>query len=163
MGGPGSTRWGSYSKRNLVENCHWLDVRDVMRSEVVLGRRRTLAWSDPWTGSVAFRMHYAVECAPDSSMHINVQYLDGSDSQPAVQIIPLKPMPLIHGVRQWFGCPSCGVRCFKLYRPGQAPFACRRCHRLTYYICQERRHAEVNEEEEALESYIRSRQRLARL
>jgi hypothetical protein len=40
--------------------------------------------------------------------------------------------------RQWFRCPRCGRRMFKLYRPPGSPFfACRQCHDLTYRCLQE--------------------------
>jgi hypothetical protein len=42
------------------------------------------------------------------------------------------------GQRQWFLCPRCGRRMFKLYRPpGSAFFGCRRCHDLAYRCVQQ--------------------------
>ena len=39
--------------------------------------------------------------------------------------------------RYWLQCPSCGRRCFKLYRPDPSSgFACRECHQLTYRSAQ---------------------------
>lgn len=35
------------------------------------------------------------------------------------------------GVRRWFACPMCSVRCATLYLRHDR-FACRQCHRLTY-------------------------------
>lgn len=38
---------------------------------------------------------------------------------------------------RWFACPVCGRRVAKIYRPSEdSPFACRRCHDLTYRSVQ---------------------------
>lgn len=41
------------------------------------------------------------------------------------------------GIRYWFVCPTCGKRIGKLYVTLSAnEFKCRRCHNLTYQLCQ---------------------------
>src|ERR1700722_18898824 len=41
--------------------------------------------------------------------------------------------PHFGGLRWWFGCPLCGRRVQKLYRPESAGrFGCRNCHDLSY-------------------------------
>ena len=62
------------------------------------------------------------------------------DSPDTVQkyVLMLDRQPRHYGGTQtYFCCPLCDRRCNVLYRPiKRKPFACRRCHDLTYESCQ---------------------------
>ena len=54
-----------------------------------------------------------------------------------IQVTGTMPKPF-KSFREWFTCPRCGSRRFKLYQPDpSSSFACRHCHKLTYRSTQE--------------------------
>lgn len=108
MGGPGSGRWGGYTKRRTVEGCRVLRVRDIadkLREEGVTGEGFTLT------------------CKVETS------------AGPQAVTILREPARL-GGFRLWLLCPRCETRRLRLYLL-RGVYACRVCHGLTYTSSQE--------------------------
>jgi len=107
--------------RRYCERVRQLDIR-------TLQRQRSLSPST--TTIIEWQMGGAVHLQAEFE-RIRLRYrLDG---QPIEQRINLAETRVRYGRRAWFGCPSCGRRCAKLFL--RARFACRICAKV-YYECQ---------------------------
>lgn len=98
-----------------------MDIRLLQRRGVLIpGTTKTIGWD------MLVRIQLAIEF-----QRVRLRYrLDGV---PIEQCINLGDTRVRYGRRAWFGCPSCGRLCAKLYLRGR--FVCRACARL-HYECQ---------------------------
>ncbi len=118
-------------------------------------------WKLDNTGEVVSSIAFEVAYDGLYSYRARVVYAvaDGV-GDPIILDIPLDfTSPGFGGLRSWFRCPAstpvgtCGRRVGKLYLPpGEAVFACRECHRLTYRSCQASRRPRSGS---ALDRYIK--------
>lgn len=134
MGGYGSTRWSMHTKRETVENCLTLSVRDLVKIGAL---RRGQRWSGSvrWSvGSATTATVSAIVDAAESDGQVWLIYsVSGRPVSLKVQLTTFAPQ------RWLFVCPLCGEqRAAKLYKPPRADrFGCRVCHDLTYKSSQE--------------------------
>jgi hypothetical protein len=137
MGGYGSTRWGSHSKKYAVEDGYILSIKAIY-STLVPRWMGTITWSR--NGEKVANIGYRVITNESIPSSINLFYTwNGKDIDYMVYLTTTR-LPW-GGNRFWFSCPStkCRRRVAKLYlAPGSPYFACRTCHRLTYRSCQEK-------------------------
>ena len=145
MGGSGSGRWGSHSKKTTVDECLFLTAKPL---------KKAVAYGPGWGGTVNWSrngepcawLSYTTEALADG-LAIRLKYSTGSREtrKPAdypVQVVSSS----VHlgGVRWFFLCPlmvngaPCRCRVAKLYLPpDDLYFGCRGCHGLTYASAQE--------------------------
>jgi hypothetical protein len=148
MGGSGSTRWNSHTKKYTVENCSRLDTNRWMREGILQGGIHQFGewhWLDTITGETISSVGYEVDTTNSDYSWIRLFYLiprtrDQLDYKIKLTTTP----PNFGGLRWWFICPlsvnghSCHRRIGKLYLPNYARFyGCRRCYDLTYTSSQE--------------------------
>jgi hypothetical protein len=136
MGGYGSTRWDSHSKKYAVEDGYALKIKTIY-SSLVPYWNGTITWSR--NGEKIASIGYRVITGDEFPIAIQLVYTwRGKDINYRVDL-NTSPLPW-GGHRYWFTCPnsSCRRRVANLYLPpGNPYFACRTCHRLTYRSCQE--------------------------
>jgi hypothetical protein len=137
MGGYGSTRWNSHSKRYAVEDGFVLPMKVILSSRV-WRYQGTLTWSRnrEKIGSIGYR----VDMDQGIPSSINLIYTWNGKDMDYIVRFSRSPLPW-GGDRYWFSCPytNCQRRVAKLYLPPGSPyFACRSCHKLTYRSCQEK-------------------------
>ncbi len=138
------------TKKRQVESCLQLDIHKLMRLGIVHEGAHTtgnLQWHNLVAGTVAGECRYWVDCRRTGAAAMGIKY-QTRDGEWVMQLIPLgTTRPNYGGLRWWFRCPlkapsgrRCGRRVGKLYLPpGEAYFACRECHELTYQCRQEHR------------------------
>ena len=157
MGGPGSTRWGTYTPKTTVEECLTLSMGVVGQFEGLQERTPwwgTIKWTKVRTGEETARIGYAFYPLGEGyewDGRLRLKYtitrsqFGGEDEKTDVEYgINLETTPCnFGGERWWFRCPlvkngsSCGCRCFKLYCPPDADyFGCRECYDLTHESAQ---------------------------
>jgi hypothetical protein len=136
------------TKKRQVESCLQLDIHKLMRLGIVREGAHTtgsLQWHNLVAGTVAGECRYWVDCRRTDAAALGIKYQvqDGGQVMTMIGLTPTRPN--YGGVRWWFRCPvkalsgrRCGRRVGKLYLPpGEAYFACRECHELTYQCRQE--------------------------
>jgi len=150
MGGYGSTRWGTYTKKYTVEDCRELSVFDLCR-EGVIGpnacTRGAWAWWNSRTGERTASICYAVKSVERGYLLLTLSYTFTGEAEPVNMGILIEPTrPHFGGVRYWFRCPLIvsGNRCLrrvgKLFLPPRGRyFGCRRCYGLAYRSSQDSR------------------------
>lgn len=155
MGGYGSGRWGSHSKKNTVEDCLTLTMKPLKaaleymeRTVKTLDHGRTRAGSLSWSrnGEPFAAVSFSVEDW-DGGLAVRLKYSRGSgeDKRSVDYLVNVEDAPVHLGGRRWFFlCPvlvrgnPCGRRSAKLYLPpGGLYFGCRECYHLTYTSSQE--------------------------
>jgi hypothetical protein len=141
MGGYGSTRWGSHSKKTQVEECRKLTVF-FLKPYLRPGAAGTVRWSRG--GEEIGSISYMVYGFGYSAHEIHLTYTIGARSGNPVKYdypVQLVKTDLSWGKeRFWFLCPvvGCGRRVGCLYlAPGAKYFACRHCYDLSYETRQE--------------------------
>jgi len=139
MGGYGSTRWGWYSKRLTVEECHKLHL-STMRGTIAQGAGfwGTVYWTigERPAGDITYR----VEAQGVRLVYTMTDKSSGSKQDYSYLVGLARTFPHFGGVRYWFVCPlvGCGRRVGVLYLPpGGRYFGCRHCYKLTYESAQE--------------------------
>jgi len=144
MGGYGSTRWGSHSKRATVEDGLVLPISDTLKKALALapGTGGTLRWSrnGETFASIAFRRE-----DENGVRFLRLEYNAGSgESKRSMSyLVEMASASTPRGGLKWyFLCPAhgggCRRRCSKLYLPpGGDVFACRECYGLSYESCNE--------------------------
>ncbi len=144
MGGFGSTRWGDTLTRVSTENLPRLDVRALVRAGgLEPGSTTTVTWRDG-----ASIMIHVLPGAPDSlALRYTTHTGTGQWLQVADRIAVTRTVCHFGGTREWFACPTCGLRCAVLYAL-LGRFRCRRCHHLAY--ASTRRHARLSRNDERL-------------
>jgi len=146
MGGPGSGRPRSYSRKDTVEDCLVLDMSLFVCNRLVragFSKMGTLSWSNPATGEKVSSCGYAVDTLGASSLRLF--YTFARTGEAVKYSVPLATTtPNYGGTRWWFLCPLasnrnlCNRRVAKLYLPpGGKYYGCRTCYDLTYTSCQE--------------------------
>jgi hypothetical protein len=149
MGGSGSGNWYRWSKKEIVEDCHVLDVFSMAREGVLAAdnwRSGWWSWRNTRTGKEVASVGYEVNTRdrwPWLRLHYTVSPRS-SEKQKYDYTIRLQTTPCNYGGRRWwFTCPltvngrSCGRRVGKLYLPPNSHyFGCRHCHDLTYESCR---------------------------
>lgn len=148
MGGHGSGRWGSHTKKTTVEECRSLDASLWAREKILEeGTFRSGAWhwTDSSTGekraSIRYEVHATLEGLP---AYVWFRYsLARSGENLDYKVLLEITRPRLGGLRWWFICPlcangrTCGRRVGKLYLPpGGKYFGCRHCYDLTYKSSQ---------------------------
>ena len=133
MGGSGSTRWGSHTKKRTAEECLVLDVNSLVKHHI--GRENMIQpfWC---SGNVGQRFYFEfINLEGDGPALILESSLNASSD--AQQITFISTPGTRGGLRWWFRCPRCKRRVAKLYVPADGiSFACRLCHALTYTSAQ---------------------------
>lgn len=136
MGGYGSSRWGFYRKKTVVEDCLKLPIGLIREGlEGGKGHRGAVNWT--LGGRVKASISYTVEAGG-----IRLSYrVGGEQGQDCSYFVALtETFPRLGGVRYWFVCPlrGCGQRVGTLYLPpGGRYFGCRHCYDLAYTSAQE--------------------------
>ena len=152
MGGYGSGRWGTSKPgaRTLVESCHALDMKFLVREGVVgpdVDHAASWEWLDRDAKAVIASIRVEVRTGTDSG----TARLLYSVSRNGVREVQDYPIPLetttigTRGRRWWFRCvasraggPECRRRARVLYLPPRGRvFACRSCHGLAYQSSRE--------------------------
>lgn len=144
MGGYGSTRWGSHSKRDTVEDGLVLSMRPLLKL-IKEGREwpGIVTWSSG--GEKRAEISVALETGSEGTF-LRFKYSAGrgeENRRDVSYLVEIASLPTPKGGLKWyFLCPghsgTCRRRCSKLYKaPGSAVFACRECHKLTYTTSQE--------------------------
>jgi hypothetical protein len=141
MGGYGSGRWGSHTRKTTVEQCHTVNLARLERAglfrhlatNTVNG---SLQWANPSTGQVAAAVGFILE-STDNAIVLTLAYrIRDEDMHIPVQIQTTTPN--FGGTRYWGTCPDCRRRVRKLHLPpGQCQFSCRKCLGLSYHSVQE--------------------------
>jgi len=141
MGGFGSGRWGSHSKRYTKENSLTLDLNFILKHGGLEPRTGTVHWSrnDKEFASI----HYEIRRTFEGKFRLNLDYQNNGES--VFESIELVSTPQnLGGERYWMCCPlicngiPCNKRRSKLYSPpGCKYFGCRDCLDLTYESSQE--------------------------
>ena len=145
MGGPGSSRWGSYSKKTIVEDCLLLTPRPL---------KKGLAYGPGWSGSLSWSrsgerfawVGYSTELA-NGVLGVRLKYtkIINEEKTPLDYLVHVVSEPVhLGGIRWFFLCPfvtagnSCRRRCSKLYlSPFGLYFGCRECYGLVHRSSQE--------------------------
>lgn len=146
MGGPGSGTWYRWeSKKATVEESAAVSIRDF-RGRLHDGAAGTITWT--WTDGKESSVGYSIFW-DNGGLTITLQYCRPDIDNIRIPI-RLQTMPTqFGGQRWWFTCPLtadgvvCNRRAGKLYLPpGAQYFGCRKCHDLTYRVCQDPLQAE---------------------
>lgn len=141
MGGYGSGRWRDHQKALVVEDCAFLDATLLRKQWRQNGVRTsgTITWTrgEEQIGSASYSLQAS---GVSRTATLSLCYF-GSQRGAVRESIGLTPTrPHYGGKRWWFNCPGCGGRTRKLLLPaGGSGFRCRRCYKLTYTSCQERK------------------------
>ena len=150
MGGYGSTRWGGHWKKDTVEDCNVLSVRDLIDYARLAPSVRVIgggiAWYDTVKDEKTASIGVDIDTRPTEGyarFHYTVTPLHGQgdkfDQDYKVPLVTTRPY--FGGLRWWLLCPGrrCGRRVAKLYFPpgnGVKYFLCRHCYHLTYRSSQ---------------------------
>ena len=151
MGGSGSSRWGNYRRKVTVEQCHALDITELLH-QGIFNRPNCIAsisfkGKPRLTGEENFDIIIEADTSDPNKLRIKLKYsiqaLDGPlDVEEDIRLNHSKPH--YGGIRFWFKCPIvkkgefCGKRSSKLFLPpGQMYFGCRSCYDLTYRKAQQ--------------------------
>jgi len=139
MGGRNSSRWpAGYKRREIVENCRLVSIKDLYRLGILVHGERDVAGGK----SIALR-------SKDSVVHLE---LDGTDIEHPIcrvkcyppdgrnvsQKLALEIIQSRYGTPYFFRCPlkvggACLGRTAILFLPPEAvSFGCRTCHKLSY-------------------------------
>ena len=150
MGGSGSSRWGNYQRKVTVEQCHTLDITELLHRGLFNQPKCTANVSYQTTrviGEKTFDVMIEANTSTPDRLFIRLKYsIQGTDGPlETVEFIPLEyTEPHYGGVRFWFICPlsvdgqSFGRRVSKLFLPPeQRYFGCRHCYNLTYRKAQQ--------------------------
>jgi hypothetical protein len=143
MGGYGSTRWGSHSKRDTVGDGLVLSMRPLLK---LIKEGREWPGLVTWSRGEEKRAEISVALEPgDGWTFLRFKYTAGrgENKRDVSYLVEIVSVPTPKGGLKWyFLCPghsgTCRRRCSKLYTaPGSSVFACRECHNLTYTTSQE--------------------------
>ena len=154
MGGPGSGRWGWYTKKTPAEDCLKLDIRNLVRGGLVdhqLSRiQERVRWTSETPGGVVEKMASVVFfLSPKGGGQVDLELcytvgLDDGHQEVAMSISLQETLNPLEMSFLWFTCPfiinrtPCNRRTRVLYLPpGGLYFGCRECYDLTYASCQE--------------------------
>ena len=143
MGGRGSTRWGGYVPKPLVEDALCLDLADLRRAGAL--SRPTAAGTIEWRGKnrgdfCHAAARFVVGPVFGGARRLDVVFSRAPDEpQNLAKNLTLESYaPNFGGVRWFFRCPECERRVAKLYLaadPGR--IGCRRCLGLQYRSARE--------------------------
>lgn len=153
MGGYGSTRWGSHTPRQTVDDALSLPTRPLLETlGAGVPASGGLTWRSGYDRSETASIGYVFTPLPAPG-RLRLRYTQHRGTEREAQYdyaVQLDTTPLhFGGVRWWFRCPlartdrsgettPCNRRCGKLYLPsGEQYFGCRICYDLTYRSCQE--------------------------
>ncbi len=139
MGGVGSSRWRSHSKRRLVTEAMALDLRNPKLRTLLANDRAegTLYWSDPITGNPRGWADFLLSpVTPDGTRNLVLHRTEDEFEPKQLVVLGLRPAGF---TRQWFaGCRSCDRWVGTLFATSQHDlFRCRICSKLTYRSVQQ--------------------------
>ena len=150
MGGSGSNRWGSYQRKVTVEQCHTLDITELLHSGLFNQPKSTanISYKRPRIiGKDTFDVKVEADSSDPDYLFMKLSYSIAATDGPleTVEVIPLEyTVPHYGGVRFWFTCPliidgiACMRRVSKLFLPpDQRYYGCRYCYDLTYRKAQQ--------------------------
>ena len=155
MGGPGSSRWGSYERMEIIEHCLSISVFELNHLGFLRANVRAsgkLVWQDDFLGTIG-SVRLVLDTFGDRPQLRVIYYVaiwDRNIETIECEITLDQTRCFFGGQRFWFLCPlvkneeACERRVAKLYLPpGEHHFGCRECHSLTYKSRQEKiRHYE---------------------
>jgi hypothetical protein len=146
MGGYGSTRWGSHSKKDTVEDCLKLDIHQLLKKIIPAGMLTkptyaflALKWSrgEREIASIGLWLDSRGDM-PRITLDYRVTPIGGEPQPIRSEVAFTSTLCRYGSVRWWFQCPRCQKRVGCLYKaPGSPHFRCRHCHDLTYTSAQE--------------------------
>jgi hypothetical protein len=149
MGGYGSSRWGFYRKRDTVEACRALSIRDLVRHAGLapnMMRVSGIAWYDSATGekTSAIGVHILTTDTGGWARlfyQVTPNWGRGEPFDIDYKVPLVTTRPHLGGLRWWFHCPGkgCGRRVGVLYFPpgdGVKYYLCRHCYDLAYRSSQ---------------------------
>lgn len=132
MGGRGSGRWRSGSRRARTDEAMPLRVAEILRVLAVERDRRL-------TGSSRYGRYGPMNLVVDATerpVRVHLRWeLEGLSLAPGeADLWLVSTEPYFGGERWWFICPPCGRRCGVLYfsESHSVPWACRTCLGLAY-------------------------------
>lgn len=148
MGGYGSTRWNSHSKKNTVEDGLRLNVNQLIQNRKLqtgLHLFGSWEWKNNYTGEVTSSMGYELNTTNTNYYWLRLHYtISSTQERIDFKVRLTTSRPNFGGLRWWFVCPlivngkACNRRASKIYSPpGSRYFGCRHCNDLTYTSCQE--------------------------
>ena len=139
MGGYGSGRWDSHSKRTTVEECYHIDVRHLRRRGIL---KEGQTWRGLWVWRNARGEEEAsvglVATTAQVALAYTIRFAYNRNGEPELvnYTVPVVWTPMFgSGTRPWFLCPGrdCGRRVAKLYCPDSGRYyLCRHCYDLSY-------------------------------
>ncbi len=144
MGGYGSGRRWTFSKKATVEDAHSLSIFKLSRDGLLKPGSYNITWKNTRTGeavgSISYILHTGSEAAPVGHLQMTLKYAIGKEKEPVEEPIQLvSTRPNFGGIRHWFTCPlvtdgqPCNRRAGTLHLvPGCKYFGCRQCLNLTY-------------------------------
>jgi hypothetical protein len=130
MGGPNSGRRRTVH-RGAIEQFPAIDLRVLKRAGLLrVGQctYTTLNWRNQALEALSARIFVDLSDTSDASIRVVGSEADGAMAQRAA--IECVPCPF-GGMRCYFLCPLCGVRCEQLFL-ADGIFASRKAHKLTY-------------------------------
>src|SRR5438445_13592379 len=108
MGGYGSTRWGSYPTKAMVEQCNVIDAAEWMRAGILregLWHSGTCRWTS-CTGEAQAAMRFEVDTMDPTCPSVRLMYTMPPTGEHLDYVISLEnTRPHWGGVRWWFTCP----------------------------------------------------------
>lgn len=144
MGGYGSGRRWTYSKKVTVEDSRSLNISKLHRDGLLKPGCYNLTWTNTGTGektgSISYALQRGQEGDPEGTLYMTLNYQLGKEKIPVAEPIKLEATrPNFGGVRYWFTCPlivngrPCNRRAGRLHLiSGCQYFGCRNCLNLTY-------------------------------
>ena len=149
MGGSGSTRWGYYRAKPLVEDARTLSLGRLLEEKVVVAGRSgsgKIEWKDQWgapVASVRFKTKLGLE---EGELLLSYAIVRDGEKRLWETRVDLETTSLPSGGRRWwFVCPAsrmepCRRRCTSLYLTKDSTlFRCRTCAGLVYTSSRESR------------------------
>ena len=141
MGGSGSGRFLGIRKKELVDDCIQIDLRQISRLTERFTPGRSCSLRYKW---ISWQCEFGFEVREGKQQRFLVVHHPTLRGQPHT-VIPLISRPAAFNGVHWYGqCPLerpdgglCLRRSLILYRPFSVDsFGCRECHQLTYHSAQ---------------------------
>ena len=146
MGGWGSNRWNTHSKKSTIEDGLSLSISNFDKLGFLNLNGGRLTWTNTRTGEKIGEVGYSVQPPSNDQLRIFLEYSkikQGTTENISEPIDIITSVPYFGGLRYWFKCPlvlngsPCNRRVGKIYLPhGAKYFGCRHCFNLAYRSAQ---------------------------